>query len=90
MVSWSKQCEMMYFIGKPILMEDLWSMAMTTDVEDLLRDQLIFKEGDDQRFTAPLASIEDDFTQTRRGQSFVHHNSLAGKEIDMLRALVTS
>jgi hypothetical protein len=37
-VSWSKQGKMMYFIGKPILMEDLRTIVakMTADAEDLL------------------------------------------------------
>jgi hypothetical protein len=65
MVSWSKQGELMYFMGKPIPMEDIRSMVaeMTTDTEDLLWDSLMFKEGEDVRFTIPLAGIEDDLTQ---------------------------
>jgi superfamily II DNA helicase RecQ len=92
MVSWSKQGEMMYFMGKPILMEDLRTMvaSMTADAEDLLWGQLMFKEGDDERFVIPLAGIEDDLTQTRRGQSFIHRNGLAGKEVEMLKDLVAS
>jgi hypothetical protein len=60
MVSWSKQSELMYSIGKPIAMDDIRSMVaeMTTDAEDLLWDSLIFKEGDDVRFKIRLASIE--------------------------------
>ncbi|KAK2667242.1 hypothetical protein RAB80_016433 [Fusarium oxysporum f. sp. vasinfectum] len=42
---------------------------MTADAEDLLWGQLMFKEGNDERFVIPLAGIEDDLTQTRRGQS---------------------
>ncbi|KAL5604001.1 hypothetical protein FOVSG1_006751 [Fusarium oxysporum f. sp. vasinfectum] len=92
MVSWSKQGEMMYFMGKPILMEDLRTMVakMTADAEDLLWGQLMFKEGNDERFVIPLAGIEDDLTQTRRGQSFIHRNGLAGKEVEMLEDLITS
>ncbi|KAG4274817.1 hypothetical protein FPRO04_14476 [Fusarium proliferatum] len=92
MVSWSKQGEMMYFMGKPILMEDLRTMVakMTADAEDLLWGQLMFKEGNDERFVIPLAGIEDDLTQTRRGQSFIHRNGLAGKEVEMLADLITS
>ncbi|KAF6525709.1 hypothetical protein HZS61_011504 [Fusarium oxysporum f. sp. conglutinans] len=92
MVSWSKQGEMMYFMGKPILMEDLRTMVakMTADAEDLLWGQLMFKEGNDERFVIPLAGIEDDLTQTRRGQSFIHRNGLAGKEVEMLEDLTTS
>ncbi|GKU10132.1 unnamed protein product, partial [Fusarium langsethiae] len=44
----------------------------------------------DKRFVIPLASIEDDLTQTRRGRSFVHSNGLAGKEVEMLEDLVAS
>ncbi len=64
MVSWSKQGELMYFMGKPIAMDDIRSMVaeMTTDAEDLLWDSLMFKEGDDVRFKILLASIEDDLT----------------------------
>ncbi|KAF5239309.1 hypothetical protein FANTH_10012 [Fusarium anthophilum] len=92
MVSWSKQGEMIYFIGKPILMEDLRTMVakMMADAEDLLWGQLMFKEGNDERFVIPLAGIEDDLTQTRRGQSFIHRNGLAGKEVEMLKDLITS
>jgi len=92
MVSWSKQGEMMYFMGKPILMEDLRTMVakMTADAEDLLWGQLMFKEGNDERFVIPLAGIEDDLTQTRRGQSFIHRNGLAGKEVEMLEDLIAS
>jgi len=66
MVSWSKQGELMYFMGKPIPMDDIRNMVaeMTADAEDLLWGSLIFKEGEDVRFTIPLASIEDDLTQT--------------------------
>ena len=66
MVSWSKQGELMYFMGKPIAMDDIRSIVteMTTDAEDLLWDSLMFKEGDDVWFKIPLASIEDDLTQT--------------------------
>jgi hypothetical protein len=83
---------MMYFMGKPILMEDLRTMVakMTADAEDLLWGQLMFKEGNDERFVIPLAGIEDDLTQTRRGQSFIHRNGLAGKEVEMLEDLIAS
>jgi hypothetical protein len=42
----------MYFIGKPIAMDDIRSIVadMTADAEDLLWDSLMFKEGDDFRF----------------------------------------
>ncbi|GKU08894.1 unnamed protein product, partial [Fusarium langsethiae] len=63
---------------------------MTVDAEDLLWGQLMFKEGDDKRFVIPLAGIEDDLTQTRRGQSFIHRNGLAGKEVEMLKDLIAS
>ncbi|KAK7574529.1 hypothetical protein V3481_016509 [Fusarium oxysporum f. sp. vasinfectum] len=73
-------------------MEDLRTMVakMTADAEDLLWGQLMFKEGNDERFVIPLAGIEDDLTQTRRGQSFIHRNGLAGKEVEMLEDLITS
>lgn len=66
MVSWSKQAELMYFMGKPIPMDDIWSMVaeMTVNAEDLLWDSLMFKEGEDVRFIIPLVNIEDDLTQT--------------------------
>ncbi|KAK2667265.1 Helicase, C-terminal, partial [Fusarium oxysporum f. sp. vasinfectum] len=63
---------------------------MTADAEDLLWGQLMFKEGNDERFVIPLAGIEDDLTQTRRGQSFIHRNGLAGKEVEMLEDLIAS
>jgi superfamily II DNA helicase RecQ len=90
MVSWSKQGELMYFMGKPIPMDDIRRMValMTADAEDLLWGSLMFKEGDDVRFVIPLATIEDDLTQTVRGQSFVHSNGLDGKEVQMLEDLV--
>ena len=37
---------------------------MTANTKDLLWGSLIFKEGEDIRFTIPLASIEDDLIQT--------------------------
>ena len=60
MVSWSKQGELMYSIGKPIAMDDILSMVaeMRTDAEDLLWNSLIFKEGDDVRFKILLANID--------------------------------
>ncbi|UPL04093.1 hypothetical protein LCI18_015027 [Fusarium solani-melongenae] len=90
MVSWSKHGEMMYFMGKPILMEDIRHMVarMMKDAEDLLWGQLMFKEGDDERFIIPLAGIEDDLTQIRRGRSFIYTNDLIGKEVEMLEDLV--
>lgn len=90
MVSWSKTKELMYFMGKPILMDDIRKMVadMTTDAEDLLWNVLMFKEGDDVRFKIPLAVIEDDLTHTQRGKSFIHSNGLAGKEVEMLEDLV--
>ncbi|PNP76142.1 hypothetical protein FNYG_10519 [Fusarium nygamai] len=50
----------------------------------------MFKEGNDERFVIPLAGIEDDLTQTRRGQSFIYRNGLAGKEVEMLEDLIIS
>jgi hypothetical protein len=61
---------------------------MISDAEGLLWDSLMFKEGEDARFTLPLARIEDDLTQTQRGRSFLHSNRLAGKEVEMLEDLV--
>ncbi|KAH7108989.1 hypothetical protein B0J13DRAFT_600669 [Dactylonectria estremocensis] len=89
MVSWSKYGELMYFMGKPILMEDICSMIaeMMTDAEDLLWGSLMFKEGADARFAIPLATIEDDLTHTVWGQSFVYSNGLSGKEVVMLEDL---
>ncbi|RFU71790.1 recq family helicase, partial [Trichoderma arundinaceum] len=95
MVSWSKQGDLMYFMGKPIPMDAIRAMIdeMITDAETLLWTELMFKEerggGDDVRFTIPLADVEDHLTQTQRGQSFVHTNGgLAGKEGEMLEDLV--
>ena len=89
-VSWSKQGELIYFMGKPIPIDDIRNMVaeMTADAEDLLWESLIFKEGKDIRFTIPLASIEDDLTQTQRGKSFIYSNGLVGKEVEMLEDLV--
>ena len=90
MVSWSKRADIMYFMGKPIQMDNLRSMVadMTTDAEDMLWNTLMFKDGQDFRYTVPLDSIEDDLTYTQRGKSFIHRNGLAGKELDMLRDIV--
>ncbi|KFZ18502.1 hypothetical protein V501_01170 [Pseudogymnoascus sp. VKM F-4519 (FW-2642)] len=90
MVSWSKTKELMYFMGKPILMDDIRKMVadMTDDAEDLLWNVLMFKEGDDVRFKIPLADIKDDLTHTQRGKSFIHSNGLVGKEVEMLEDLV--
>ncbi|RGP59431.1 af291909_2recq family helicase [Fusarium sporotrichioides] len=92
MVSWSKQGEIMYFMSKVILMEDLRTIVarMTVDAEDLLWGRLMFEEGHDKRFMIPLAGIEDDLTQTRRGQSFIHRNGLADKEVEILEDLIAS
>ena len=80
----------MYFMGKPIPMDDIRSMVaeMMSDAEDLLWDSLVSKEGENVRFTIPLASIEDNLTQTPQGKSFLHSNGLAGKEVEMLEDLV--
>ncbi|KAH8661749.1 hypothetical protein BGZ61DRAFT_539571 [Ilyonectria robusta] len=90
MVSWSKQGDLMYFMGKPIPMDAIRGMVdeIITDAKDILWNKLMFKEGDDVRFTIPLAAIEDGLTQTQRGKSFVHSNGLAGKEVEMLENLV--
>jgi superfamily II DNA helicase RecQ len=90
-VSWNKQGELMYYMGKPIQMDDIRSMVakMTVDAEDLLWGSLMFKEGDNARFTIPLAMIVDDLTFTQRGKSFVHRNGLAGKEVEMLKDLTS-
>lgn len=89
-VSWSRLGELIYFMGKPVLMDSLRTIIanMTTDAEDLLWTSLMFKEGEDIRFAIPLSSIEDDLTLTVRGQSFVHRNGLNGKEVEMLEDLV--
>jgi hypothetical protein len=54
----------MYFIGKLIPIDDIRSIVvdMTADVEDLLWDSLMFKEGEDIRFIILLASIKDNLT----------------------------
>ncbi len=61
---------------------------MTADVEDLLQGSLMFKEGEDVRFTILLAEIKDDLTQTQQGKSFIYSNGLARKEVEMLEDLV--
>jgi hypothetical protein len=48
----------------------------------------MFKKGEDVRFRLPLASIEDNLTQTQRGKSFIYSNGHAGKEVDLLEDLV--
>lgn len=92
MVSWNRQCDLMYFMGKPIAMDAIRSMVaeMITDAEDILWGELMFKEGHDVRFTIPLDTIEDDLTYTHRGKSFIHTNGLEGKEVEMLEDLVRS
>jgi superfamily II DNA helicase RecQ len=90
MVSWSKRGDLMYFMGKPVLMQSIRDMIneMVKDAEDLLWDKLMFKEGDDVRFHVPLGAIDDDLSHTQRGRSFVHANGLAGKEVEMLQDIV--
>ncbi len=77
-------------MGKPIAIDDIRSMVaeITTDVEDLLWDSLMFKEGDNVWFKILLASIEDNLIQTQRGKFFIYSNGLAGKEVEMLEDLV--
>ncbi|KAK7390663.1 hypothetical protein QQX98_013388, partial [Neonectria punicea] len=41
-----------------------------------------------RRFLIPLAAIQDDLTQTQRGQSFIHANGLVGREREMLQNLI--
>ncbi len=80
----------MYFIRKLMLIDNIRSIVadMTADVEDLLQGSLMFKEGEDVRFTILLAEIKDDLTQTQQGKSFIHSNGLARKEVEMLEDLV--
>lgn len=63
-VLWSKQGELIYFMEKPMSMDNIRGMVadMAADVEDLLWDSLIFKEGKDVRFTISLAKIKDNLT----------------------------
>ncbi len=61
---------------------------MTADVEDLLQGSLMFKEGEDVRFTILLAEIKDDLTQTQQGKSFIYSNSLTRKEVEILEDLI--
>ncbi|KAL2201943.1 hypothetical protein CC79DRAFT_1351456 [Sarocladium strictum] len=88
----NRQCNLMYFMGKPIAMDAIQSMVaeMITNAEDILWRELIFKEGHNVRFTIPLNTIEDDLTYTHRGKSFIHTNDLEGKEVEMLEDLVRS
>ncbi|KAH6975854.1 hypothetical protein EDB80DRAFT_658517 [Ilyonectria destructans] len=77
--------------------------SMTADAEDLLWDGLLFRpphkagpgqkgalglRGREDRFLIPLATIQDDLTQTQRGQSFLHTSGLLGKEKEMLQNLI--
>ena len=86
----SKQGKLIYFMGKLIPIDDIQSIVVdiTSNIEDLLQDSLIFKEGKDIRFTIPLASIKDDLTQIQRGKSFIYSNSLTRKEVEILEDLV--
>jgi hypothetical protein len=56
MVSWSKMKELMYFMGKPILMDDIRSMVadMTDYAEDLLWNVLMFKGGRGRTIQDPV------------------------------------
>ncbi len=89
-VSQSKQGELMYFIRKLILIDNIRGIVadITADVEDLLQGSLMFKEGEDVQFTILLAKIKDDLTQTQQGKSFIHSNSLTRKEVEILEDLV--
>ena len=91
MVSWSKAGDVMYFMGRPIVMDNIRGMMneMIADAEDLLWGRLMFKEGKDARFSIPLGRIEDDLTHTQRGKSFLDGNGLTGKETEMLEDLVS-
>ena len=68
MVSWSQDRDLIYFIGKPIAMDDVRFIVqqMTIDAEDLLWTSLMFKIGDDIRFTMPFGKLRDDLTHTQR------------------------
>ncbi len=52
------------YIGKPISMEDIYSMVakMTANAEDLLWDSLMFRESEDIWFGISLASIKEVLT----------------------------
>ncbi|KAK7390684.1 hypothetical protein QQX98_013367, partial [Neonectria punicea] len=41
-----------------------------------------------RRFLIPLAAIQDNLTQTQRGQSFIHANGLVSREREMLQNLI--
>lgn len=90
MISWSQQGDRMFFMGKPIVMADIQQMVadLTHDTENMLWDELMFKEENDARFIIPLHKIEDDLTFTQRGKSFIHRNSLDGREMEMLTDIV--
>jgi len=77
-------------MGKPITMDDIRAMVTetTSDAENMLRDQLGLKEGDDVRFVPRPDRIEDDLTYAQRGKSFIHRNGLDGKELEMLEDLI--
>ncbi len=61
---WSKQGELIYFIGKLIPIDNIRNIVaeMIANTKDLLWESLMFKEGEDVRFIILLASIEDDLT----------------------------
>ncbi|KAL2203436.1 hypothetical protein CC79DRAFT_1390855 [Sarocladium strictum] len=92
MVFWNRQCDLIYFMGKPIAMDAIRSIVaeMITNAENILWGELMFKEGHDVRFTIPLNTIEDNLTYTHRGKSFIYTNGLEGKEVEMLEDLVRS
>ncbi|SCV61242.1 uncharacterized protein FFFS_15811 [Fusarium fujikuroi] len=94
MVTWSNDGQTIYYRGKAITMDDIRQMvaSMTADAEDLLWEQLMFREGKrDARFTIPLDQVQDDMTLTTRGKSFVHTNkSLQDKELEVLEDLLGS
>jgi hypothetical protein len=91
MISWAREDELMYFMGKALPLNSLRILVaeMTEEAEELLWSQLMFKEGSDNRFTIPLSKVEDDMTYTQRGKSFIHSNGLEGKEQEMLEDLIS-
>ncbi|KAK7390681.1 hypothetical protein QQX98_013370, partial [Neonectria punicea] len=97
MITWNKEGTLLYFQGRPFAMETIRHMIrqMTMDAEDLLWDGLMFWPRVAEPaarlarcFLIPLAAIQDDLTQTQRGQSFIHANGLVGREREMLQNLI--
>ncbi|KAF5567440.1 af291909_2recq family helicase [Fusarium napiforme] len=73
-VTWSEDGQRMHYLGQPLAMEDIRNMvaSMTADAEELLWEQLMFKEGGlDARFPIPLDELQDDMTLSTIKRRFI-------------------